>query len=480
MDDDRRPPGAPPVFDAAALARATRAVLSARGDDAAALAARQARRLARLARWARERSPLYRARLRGVDPARTPLADWPVVTKPELMARFADWVTDPALDLAALRDFTADPARIADAFAGRWQVWESSGSSGEPGVFVQDTRAMALYDALEALRRPHPRPLQPWLDPLGLGERWAFVGAIGGHFASIVSARRLQRLNPWLAPRMRCLSLLQPAAALAAELDAWRPTVLATYPSAAAMLADEAAAGRLRCRPRELWTGGETLSPAVRRHVEAVLGCRVCNSYGSSEFLASGWQCDRGALHLNTDWALLEPVDAQHRPVPPGTPSHTTLLTHLGQYSQPLIRYDLGDRLTLDPRPCACGSPLPVAEVQGRCDDVLVMAGPHGRPVSLLPLALVTVLEDEAGLFDFTLRQADARTLHLGLPADLTDRDAALARGLAVLQRFCAAHGLDGARLSGEGLAVLPRGRSGKAQRIVACPPASPASGPAR
>ena len=462
-------PGAAPVFDALALARATRAVLAARGDDPAALAARQARRLARLLDWARARSPLYRERLAGIDPARTPLAQWPVVAKPELMARFADWVTDPALQLDALRAFTADPARIGDAFAGRWQVWESSGSSGEPGIFVQDARAMALYDALEALRRPHPRPLQPWLDPLGLGERWAFAGAIEGHFASIVSAQRLRRLNPWLAPRMRSFSVLQPAAALVDALDDWAPTVLATYPSAAAMLADEAAAGRLRCRPREVWTGGEALSPAVRAHVEQALGSRVCNSYGASEFLPLGWQCDHGQLHLNTDWALLEPVDARGRPVPPGVASHTTLLTHLGQFSQPLIRYDLGDRLTIAPQRCTCGSPLPVATVQGRCDDALVLAGPGGRPVTLLPLALVTVLEDEAGLFDFALDQRDARTLRLRLPAALPGADAALARGLHALQRFCAAHGLADLRLQGACVAQLPHGRSGKLQRIRAC-----------
>ena len=464
-----------PVYDAVRLATATRDVLAASGDDATALASRQAQRLVRLVGAAREGSALYRERLRGVRLGQTPLADWPVVTKHELMHRFADWVTDPLLDLDALRAFTADPAHIGHAFAGSWQVWESSGSSGEPGIFVQDAQAMALYDALEAWRRPHPSPMRHWLDPLGLAERYAFVGATGGHFASQVSALRLQRLNPWLAARLRSFSILQPVDELAAQLQDFAPTVIATYPSAAALLADETAAGRLQLRPREVWTGGETLSAAVRQRVAQAFGCAVCNSYGASEFLSLGWQCDHGQLHANTDWALLEPVDERYRPVPPGVASHTTLLTHLGQFSQPLIRYDLGDRITVSPQRCSCGSVLPVIDVQGRCDDVLVLTGPQGRPVTLLPLALTTVLEDEARLIDYQLLQRDAHTLLLRvtLPPDAASQ--ALNHACTLLRAWCHRQGLPNLQLIGEVGPLLPRGRSGKVQRVVAC-----ATAPAR
>lgn len=57
---------------------------------------------------------------------------------------------------------------------------------------------------------------------------------------------------------------------------------------------------------------------------------------------------------MNADWVLLEPVDERHRPTPPGVPSHTVLLTNLANRVQPLIRYDLGDSVTLLDRPCQC------------------------------------------------------------------------------------------------------------------------------
>lgn len=432
----------------------------------AALALRQRERLTQLLQAAQAGSRLYRRTLRGLDPATATLAELPVAHKRSLMRHFADWVSDPALELGALQRHVADPARIAEPFLGRYTVWESSGSSGEPGLFVQDAAALAVYDALEALRRSSPRPLQRQFDPWYLGERIAFVGATGGHFASQVSVQRLRRQAPWLAARWASLSILQPLPALLAQLNAFAPTILSTYPTAAVMLAAEQAQGRLKIAPQEVWTGGETLSTGMRGAVQQAFGCALRDSYGASEFLPIAWECERGALHVNADWVILEPVDAQHRPLPPGVLSHTTLLTNLANHVQPLIRYDLGDRSRLQAQPCACGSPLPVIEVQGRCDETLTVTGAGGRPVALLPLALSTVLEDEAGVFDFRLEQLDARTLRLRLGAGT-----AAARGrhaAQALAAFASRQGAPGLQVRVVPAAHLARGRSGKLQRIVA------------
>ena len=405
---------------------------------------------------------------RGTD-ARTPLDQLPVVTRGQLMERFDDWVADPRLKLDELRAFTADPDRIAEPWLGRYMVWESSGTTGQPGIFVQDAQAMAVYDALEALRRSAPRPLAHWMDPLHLSERHAFVGVTGGHFASHVSLRRLRNLNPWLAATTRSFSIQEPTADLVRSLNEFAPTILITYPTVAALLAQEAESGRLRIAPREIWTGGETLGAGVRAYVEQCLGGVLRNSYGASEFLAMGWECAHGQMHLNADWVILEPVDERHRPVPPGEPPHAMLLTNLANTVQPLIRYELGDHVTVHAEPCACGSPLPVIEVCGRQDDPLHMAGREGGAVTLLPLALTTVLEDDAGVFDFHLRQIDSRTLVLRLPLEGEAGQAAMARCRSALKAFAAVQGLAPIRVRAELGEPVPRGRSGKACRIVAC-----------
>ncbi len=458
------------VFDPLRLAEVAWDVGCAHAQSPRAIALRQRSRLTSLldsasgSRW-----------LRGLVQGRAgdaiTLQDLPVMHKRELMARFDDWVADPALHLPELVQFTADPGNIAQPFLGRYQVWVSSGTSGEPAVFVQDARAMAVYDALESLRRATPCVAMGWPDPALLAQRIAFVGATSGHFASVVSMQRLRQINPWMAQSLRCFSIEQPVAELVQALNDFSPSVITSYPTAAAMLADEAERGSLQVRLREVWTGGETLGSAQRDHIAQALGCKVRNSYGASEFLPMGWECAHGNLHVNADWVILEPVDRAWRPVPAGTRSHTTLLTNLANHVQPLVRYDIGDRITVATQPCACGSPLPVIDVQGRHDDVLVMAGQRGRPVTVLPLALSTVLEDDAGVFDFQLHQRNARTLALRLALRGAEASAAAARCESALCRFARQQGLAPITVVHEPHAAFARGRSGKLQRIVAMQP---------
>jgi len=442
----------------------------------ARLAQVQAARLAALLAAAR-RAPWHAARLAPfADDA--PLAALPVMDKAALMAHFDDALTDADVTLETARAFVRDPARIGWPLARRHAVWESSGSSGSPGLFLHDPAALAVYDALEALRPAMADPRASWMGA-ARGSRTAFVGAIDGHFASHASLQRLRRLNPWLAPTLRSFSILQPMRTLRAELDAWQPARLASYPTAAALLAAHQQQGLLHLRLAQVMTGGETLGAAQRKAIAAAFGCPVRNSYGASEFLTIAAECAHEALHLNADWALLEPVDRDMRAVPEGTLSHTTLLTNLANHVQPLLRYDLGDRVRFVPGRCACGSPLPVIEVHGRHDDVLHVRSVRGQWVTLLPLALSTVLEDEAGVFDFQLCQRDARTLVLRLGAE-AGRDA-WPRCQEVLQRHAAQQGAHALRLVFEAQTPPQRGRSGKVQRVVACAGVRPGGlGPSR
>ena len=467
------------VFNALHLQAATLDVIAATHAPASLLLQRQQQRLARLLDAARSGSALYRER---IDPAvarAAHLGRIAPVARAELMDRFDDWVTDPALRLDELRDFTAAESRVGDAWQGRYVVWESSGTSSLPGVFVQDAQAMAVYDALEMVRHRASAGrgggAGRWFgsfsafDALGVTDRTAMVAATGGHFASVVSFERLRRLNPWIAQTAHCFSLMQPTDALVAALNEFQPTVLATYPTAAAVLADEAAAGRLRIRPRCVLTGGEALSGAAREHVHRSLDTVVRSSYGASEFLPMAWECAHGHLHLNEDWLILEPVDEHYRPVPRGQPSHTVLLTNLANLVQPLIRYDLGDQVTLHSQRCECGSALPTLEVAGRRDDVLRVPSRRrkGETVSLLPMALCTVVEEQGGLFDFQLEQRDAHTLVLRVPQNGEAAQAAIDRCCDALQDFAQAHGAEPISVLGELGCAVPRGRSGKACRTM-------------
>ena len=453
------------VFDPLRLGVVALDILAYGHLGAAAMAARQKSRLDRLLSETSRNSALYRGRLDSIKNGS--LASLPSIPKAELIERFDEWVTDPCIKIDHLREFTSDPQRIGEPYLGKYVVWESSGTSHLPCIFVQDAQSMAVYDALEALRRSSARPVQRWFDPMMLSEKVAFVGVKEGHFASIVSIQRLQRLNPFLANTVRSFSIMQSVGDLVEELNSFAPTIIATYPTVAVHLADEAQRGALCFRPKEVWTGGETLTPAARHYVEESLGASVRNSYGASEFLPIGWECHKGCLHVNSDWVILEAVDDCKKPVPPGRPSFTTLLTNLANHVQPLIRYDLGDQITVHPHRCSCGSLLPTIAVQGRRDEPLAMEGCDGKLVTVLPMALSTMVEEDAGIFDFQLRQRDARTLVLRLGPTETQPAAALARCRLAVDRFAQVHALAPIRITSQTGKPIVRGRSGKAQRII-------------
>lgn len=349
---------------------------------------------------ARTASPYYRQLYRHLPAGPVELQSLPVTNKRELMAHFDDWVTDPDITLEALRrDFLSDPALAGALYLGRYHVVTTSGTSGHPAIVVHDADSWALLAFVSRRGRWQfvaRSSLVSGVARHGLRVAALFVG--GGHFGAAAALESARRRGRSLARRFRVFDVLRPLPELVAELNAFQPTALEGYPSALALLAAEQKSGRLHIEPELIFTAGETLSVAVRADVETTFGCPIVNNYGSAEFVALAVQCTSGHFHVNVDWFPFEPVDENYRPVPPGVVSHTVLVTNLANRVQPLIRYDLGDRVTLADGPCACGNRLPAMTIEGRTGDLLEFASPQGGVVSILPLALGTVIEETPGV----------------------------------------------------------------------------------
>jgi phenylacetate-CoA ligase len=422
-------------------------------------------RLARLIAHTMRESPLYHRR----QPDAQRLQDCRPVTKAELMRHFDDWATDRRITHAAVRAWTANPGHVADAFLGDYLVWTSSGTSGEPGLFVQDAQSLAAYDAIDSLRLRGTGLLPSSLGLWGAGQRFAFVGATGGHFAGCVNMERLRRIVPaGLAPDIHLLSVLEPMDRIATALQALRPSVLITYPSCAAALARMQQDGNLYLQLQEIWLGGEHLSQTQRSVLQQAFACRVRNNYGASEFFSIACECSHGHLHLNEDWLVLEPVDQDMQPVPPGQLSHAALLTNLANLTQPLIRYVLTDQIRMHHDRCPCGSGFATLTVEGRADDTVLLHDAHHRDVTILPLALETALEEGAHVTLFQVLCHADRSLELRFEGTVRDAPAAFARARRVLSAFLIRHGVVGTGIIYSALAPQRQpGASGKLKRVL-------------
>ncbi len=426
---------------------------------------RREARISSLLDHARLNSRFYARHWRDV-PRDAPLAAYPPVARGELMAHFDDWVTDPQIRLDEVIRFVADPARVGEAFLGRYAVWTSSGTSGVPGIYVQDEEALAVYGALLSVQAD----FAPAADPralVGGPARLALVAATGGHFAGLVWWQRLCRMYPMLAAQARVFSILEPLDALCAALAAWNPTSIASYSTVLVQLAEQQRAGRLQLAPRTLLSGGEGLSDTDRRTIEDAFGCAVVEDYGASECLNIAHGCGERRLHVHDGWVVVEPVDDRMQPVPCGEPSFTVLVTNLANRVQPLVRYDLGDSVTIDAERCPCGDDRPTLKVSGRADDVLEFDAHHGEFVRVLPLAIETVLEEDGGLSRFQLTQTARDELSLRIETDDSlDRRRAFDRAQDALTRFLAQQGVRPVRVRLDDEAPKVERTSGKLRRI--------------
>lgn len=84
-------------------------------------------------------------------------------------------------------------------------------------------------------------------------------------------------------------------------------------------------------------TGGEFLSDELRERLTDTFHCYFQTSYACVEGGTVACKCTLRHLHINDDWLILEPVDAQGNPVPDGKLADKFLLTNHYNFTQPLI-----------------------------------------------------------------------------------------------------------------------------------------------
>ncbi len=171
------------------------------------------------------------------------------------------------------------------------------------------------------------------------------------------------------------------------ELNAFQPEYLHTYSSIASLLAIEQHEGRLHIQPKVILAGAEVLTNDMIKNIREAWKILPFNTYSATEGVF-GVECTyhRG-IHVFEDLGIVEVVDEQNRPVPDGLPGHKLLLTKLYQYTQPLIRYEISDMITISEETCPCRLPFRlISSIDGRSDDIIYLEGIKGGLVPVPPI----------------------------------------------------------------------------------------------
>lgn len=355
------------------------------------LAAERERRLRDLLAWAAAESPFHRDRLRGIDVDGFTEADLPrlpVLTKSEVMENFDELVTDRqlSLDLVNRHVETLD----TDSYLlDRYRVVSTGGSTGTRGLFLYDWDEWCTFAAIAT------RWQSPEVMGLGRGHLTASFFASNPRHVSGALHAFFHNLPTDDTEELLYLPASLPFQEIVSRLNdsVPPPVVLTGYPSIVLLLAREAQAGRLHVSPRHVATCGEQCGTDVKDAVREAWGVPVWDYWGCTEGVYA-YPCDQGTgMHLPDDMVVVEVVDADKRPVPDGTPGESILLTVLYNKTQPLIRYEIGDRLAVNKDVCACGC------AHSRIDSILGRSGitfvyPDGPAVHSLGMESILLAAD--------------------------------------------------------------------------------------
>lgn len=230
-------------------------------------------------------------------------------------------------------------------------VGMSSGTSGNKGVEITTAREERYLRALFLSRFDFPK-----------GEKinLAFILRVSS------PAFKIDKFGH----RLSYISQLDTIENIVNKLNSQKPNVLSAPPSMLKILAEEKIKGKLKIDPKRIISYAEVLYSDVKKYLKKAFKCSIHEIYKCTEG-AIAMTCHHEELHINEDLVAVQLYDEEGGPTPDGQPCHKMVVTDLHKTSQPIIRYELNDIITISKKRCKCGSSFRVIEkIQGRSDDI--------------------------------------------------------------------------------------------------------------
>lgn len=196
-----------------------------------------------------------------------------------------------------------------------------------------------------------------------------------------------------------------------AAIAATRATVLLCTPTYALRLAEaarEEGVDTSRWDLRVSIHAGEPGAsiPATRERIESGLGVIAVDHTGASEVGPTGFSCEaRDGVHLVEREFIAEVLDPASGEVAEDGEGEL-VLTNLGRWGWPAIRYRTGDRVRLSRDRCSCGRTWAKLEggIVGRADDMVIVRG-----VNVYPSAVESVVRGLDGIAEYRVEAYEER-----------------------------------------------------------------------
>lgn len=161
----------------------------------------------------------------------------------------------------------------------------------------------------------------------------------------------------------------QTAASYIEQLNRFDPESIDGLPSGMIEVARHAKKYGIPCtfRPKAIFPTAEMMTAEERKLIEEVFHAPIFDQYASSEGAPIVAECRYGKKHLHYEMGIIE-VEADGQ----------ILVTSFDTHGTPLVRYRVGDRMTLSEETCQCGHAGPIiASIDGRGRSFIQLKDGH-------------------------------------------------------------------------------------------------------
>ena len=362
----------------------------------------QYKRLKKIVNYAKNNSPYFNELYKDIN-NNFKLEELPVITKNKMMENFDDWVTDSNVNIKRIEEFTSNKDNIGRMLDNKYLVFKTSGSTGNPITVLYDKQNIDVSSAVAAFRTfARKKDFKAFMKN---GKKTAGVFANYGFYLACGMSRYLQLKMPNKKNKIT-IDVNAKEEQIIKELNEFKPSMLSGYPSNLALLSTFK---ELTIKPDIVITGGELLTDEIRKKLTNKFNCYVQTHYSCTEAGEIACECSEKKLHINEDWVIVEPVDKNNNPVGYGVLSDKVIITNLSNYIQPIIRYELTDRIILHNEKCKCGKKTCWLEIEGRTDDILEFE----NKICIAPMSFYKILAEIEEITRFQLIQTSPKKLEL-------------------------------------------------------------------
>lgn len=320
-------------------------------------------------------SEFYKRKFAGQRPASlAALGELPFTTKDEIRASLLE---RPPLGLHVAAD-------LSDIV----QIQSSSGTTGMPTFVAATAEDIDTWNSMGA-RVFYANGFRPrdWvMHAYAMGR-----GFVGG----LVNIEHLQHLGCCVIP----LGAESGTERLLRAIQHLRPVAMCATPSMVSHLGMAArevlGIDAWDLSVRKISVGGEPGAgePAIRHQMESLWNADVRDMMGGADFGSTYWAecdekdgmhlCSQGALHVE----IIDPDTLEALPIEEGVTGELVYTT-LVRRATPLIRYRMGDVVTVSADACSCGRTGYRIKAHGRADDMLIVRGVNVFPAAIKEIVM--------------------------------------------------------------------------------------------